>query len=148
MQNQNTIFCQNCGNQNESTNKFCLYCGTQLVAPPQNNNVQPTENIQPVTNLQQNQEYQNQIDVQQNEEKEVKLGFLGIAGFLSLIITFIRNIYSLIAVVVIVLFLYNNKGTKKLVTVILKVIGIIYVSTIILGLVFLGLCVAFINGLM
>ena len=148
MQNQNTIFCQNCGGQNELTNKFCLYCGTQLVAPLQNNNVQSTRNIPPVTNMQHNQEYPNQTAVQQKEEKEIKLGFLGMVGLLFLIVTFTRNIYLFIATGVIVLLLYNNKGTKKLVTIILKVMGIIYISTIILGLIFLGLCIAFISSLM
>jgi hypothetical protein len=155
MQNQETTFCPNCGGQNTLNNNFCVYCGGPLSNVNQQVNTNQSQNqtlIQPAQqNTQPNQQYtqpnqqytQPQNSQQNNVEvpkKEVKLGFLGWAGIIIAAIISTRNLFLLLGFVALIVVYNTAPSAKKILIIIFKVIGGVYVSLFAVALILFGAC--------
>ena len=152
MQNQGNIICPNCGGQNTADNNFCLYCGNSLTNLNQQNNQynqqqfqQPQQynqyNQQQVQQYnqynqqqaQQNNQYNQQQVVPQKEKKVQKLGFLGWFGIISLGYTSLGNIFSLIFSGALAVLYFTTPNSKHVINIILRVIGAINITFIIIS---------------
>ena len=136
--NEKGEFCQCCGKTNEKKSKFCKNCGNSLVNTQQNVNLQPqqsyTSTITP--------EDMKQSELKENPRKFSFMIVMGIIGCFSIPIPIINIIVG-----VSVLILYAKKGNEKtFLGKFLKVMGIIYLSLIILGLLLLGACIFTFTG--
>ena len=148
MQNQETTFCPNCGGQNTLNNNFCVYCGGPLSNVNQQVNTNQSQNqtlIQPAQqNTQPNQQYTQPQNSQQNNvevpKKEVKLGFLGWAGIIIAAIISTRNLFLLLGFVALIVVYNTAPSAKKILIIIFKVIGGVYVSLFAVALILFGAC--------
>ena len=155
MQNQETTFCPNCGGQNTLNNNFCVYCGGPLSNVNQQVNTNQSQNqtlIQPAQqNTQPNQQYtqpnqqytQPQNSQQNNVEvpkKEVKLGFLGWAGIIIAAIISTRSLFLLLGFVALIVVYNTAPSAKKVLIIIFKVIGGVYISLFAVALILFGAC--------
>ena len=148
MQNQETTFCPNCGGQNTLNNNFCVYCGGPLSNVNQQVNTNQSQNqtlIQPVQqNTQPNQQYTQPQNSQQNNvevpKKEVKLGFLGWAGIITLAIISTRSLFLLLGFIALIVVYNTAPSAKKVLIIIFKVIGGVYISLFAVALILFGAC--------
>lgn len=148
MQNQETTFCPNCGGQNTLNNNFCVYCGGPLSNVNQQVNTNQSQNqtlIQPVQqNTQPNQQYTQPQNSQQNNvevpKKEVKLGFLGWAGIIALAIISARSLFLLLGFIALIVVYNTAPSAKKVLIIIFKVIGGVYISLFAVALILFGAC--------
>ena len=148
MQNQETTFCPNCGGQNTLNNNFCVYCGGPLSNVNQQVNTNQSQNqtlIQPAQqNTQPNQQYTQPQNSQQNNvevpKKEVKLGFLGWAGIITAAIISTRSLFLLLGFVALIVVYNTAPSAKKVLIIIFKVIGGVYVSLFAVALILFGAC--------
>lgn len=148
MQNQETTFCPNCGGQNTLNNNFCVYCGGPLSNVNQQVNTNQSQNqtlIQPVQqNTQPNQQYTQPQNPQQNNvevpKKEVKLGFLGWAGIITLAIISARSLFLLLGFIALIVVYNTAPSAKKVLIIIFKVIGGVYISLFAVALILFGAC--------
>lgn len=148
MQNQETTFCPNCGGQNTLNNNFCVYCGGPLSNVNQQVNTNQSQNqtlIQPVQqNTQPNQQYTQPQNPQQNNvevpKKEVKLGFLGWAGIITLAIISTRSLFLLLGFIALIVVYNTAPSAKKVLIIIFKVIGGVYISLFAVALILFGAC--------
>ena len=161
MQNQGNIFCPNCGGQNTTDNNFCLYCGISLTnlnqqqvqqpqqpqQPQQYNqyNQQNNQNLQ-YQNNQQNYQISQQQDIPQKEKKVEKLGFLGWIGIISLGYTSLGSYYVLIFAVILAILYFAKPNSKNGINIILKVIGAINITFLVLALILFGACIGIIGA--
>lgn len=139
MQNQETKFCPNCGGQNTLNNNFCVYCGGPLSNVNQQVNTNQSQNktlIQPVQqNTQPQNSQQNNVEV---PKKDVKLGFLGWAGIISLAIISARSPFLLLGFIALIVVYNTTQSAKKILIIIFKVIGGIYISLFAVALILFG----------
>lgn len=148
MQNQETTFCPSCGGQNTLNNNFCVYCGGPLSNVNQQVNTNQSQNqtlIQPVQqNTQPNQQYTQPQNSQQNNvevpKKEVKLGFLGWAGIITLAIISTRSLFLLLGFIALIVVYNTAPSAKKVLIIIFKVIGGVYISLFAVALILFGAC--------
>ena len=132
MQNQETTFCPNCGGQNTLNNNFCVYCGGPLSNVNQQVNTNQSQNQ---TLIQPNQ--QNNVEV---PKKEVKLGFLGWAGIITLAIISARSLFLLLGFIALIVVYNTAPSAKKVLIIIFKVIGGVYISLFAVALILFGAC--------
>lgn len=148
MQNQETTFCPNCGGQNTLNNNFCVYCGGPLSNVNQQVNTNQSQNqtlIQPAQqNTQPNQQYTQPQNPQQNNvevpKKDVKLGFLGWAGIIIAAIISTRSLFLLLGFIALIVVYNTAPSAKKVLIIIFKVIGGVYISLFAVALILFGAC--------
>ena len=148
MQNQETPFCPSCGGQNTINNNFCVYCGGTLSNINQQVNTNQSQNqtlIQPVQqSTQPNQQYTQPQNFQQNNvevpKKEVKLGFLGWAGIITSAIISIRSLFLLLVFIALIVVYNTTPSAKKVIAIIFKIIGGVYIGLFVGALILLGAC--------
>ena len=141
MQNQETTFCPSCGGQNTLNNNFCVYCGGPLSNVNQQVN---TNQSQYQTLIQPNQQYTQPQNSQQNNvevpKKDVKLGFLGWAGIIALAIISARSLFLLLGFIALIVVYNTAPSAKKVLIIIFKVIGGVYISLFAVALILFGAC--------
>lgn len=127
MDNNDVIYCPNCGKPNDKNYKFCSNCGTPLVNTQQEINSQiqqPCTDTTEVGDL-------NQSEINKNPRK---FSFLIVLGIIQCF-----YINKIIGIVVLLLYLiYGNE--KNFLGKILKVLGFINLMLIVLVLILLGTC--------
>lgn len=147
MQNQGNIFCPNCGGQNTTDNNFCLYCGNSLT----NLNQQQFQQTQQYNQYNQQQaqqynQYNQQQAVPQKEKKVQKLGFLGWFGIIALGYTSLGNIFSLIFSGALAVLYFTTPNSKHVINIILRVIGVLNITFMVLALILVGACFGIIGA--
>ena len=137
MNNQDIIFCPNCGSKNDKNAKFCVNCGNSLMDVQQqiNQQVQQSDSNQQVQNR-----FSNQIE---NKQIPRKFNFFIVSGLIG---CFFMPPILIMGVIILISYLINGNeitGLGKF----LKIVGIIFLYCIVAILLGFGACAFLITGM-
>ena len=147
MDNQNDwmkdgFYCPNCGNKNANNHNYCIFCGSVFSLDSAGNINQVYQSnqqiIYPSQQMNGEQNYQ-QYDSADGKKENKKYGLLVLAGFFSLFLYFSSLPFMELFIVFLFIY-YSKKENPRILGFILRAIGVLFLSALVLLLILLGTC--------
>lgn len=133
------FYCPNCGQKNANNHNYCIFCGSTFTCDGDGN---ISQYYPSTVNVYQQGQNNQQFNSQENEKSEKKFGFLIVAGFFGLF-SFLSGFGIIGSILAVILLFWYIKTKNMVLSIILKIIGVMVLGFLITILILLGTCFGF-----